>query len=56
MRQVLLLKKAYLEAFKNLGHYLVQHSFKVYFWLCAALFFITLYAFGYRLFTGFVWD
>ncbi|MEM7382599.1 MAG: DUF6747 family protein [Bacteroidota bacterium] len=56
MRQLLLFKEAYREAFKNLGHYIVRNSFKVYFWACAALFVIALYAFAYRLSTGFIWD
>jgi hypothetical protein len=56
MAKTLLLKKVYLEAFKNLGNQLVKNGFKIYFWLCASLFVMVLYAFILRLSTGFVWD
>ncbi len=56
MEKVLLIKNLYSEAFRNLGHQLVKHGFKVYFWACVALYAIVLYAFSYRIFTGFAWD
>ncbi len=56
MTKALLIKKVYLEAFKNLGHQIIKNGFKVYFWALVALLVITLYAFGYRLSTGFIWD
>lgn len=56
MTKAILVKKVYLEAFQNLGHQLVKHGFKIYFWSCAALYAVVLYAFWYRVFTGFNWD
>ena len=56
MDQILLLSKIYKEAFKNLGHKIIKHGFKIYFWASAVLFLIVLYAFIYRLSTGFAWD
>jgi hypothetical protein len=56
MVKSLLLKKVYFEAFKNLGHRIVKNGFKIYFWVCASLFVMVLYAFIFRLTTGFVWD
>ncbi|WP_354667780.1 DUF6747 family protein [Arenibacter algicola] len=56
MVKSIILKKVYLEAFKNLGNQLVKNGFKIYFWACAVLFILVLYAFVFRLTTGFVWD
>lgn len=56
MKTTLLLKEIYLEAFRNLGHYLIKHSLKVFAWCCFALFFLALYAFIFRLSTGFAFD
>ncbi len=56
MDKVLLIKNVYLEAFKSLGHKIIKHGFKIYFWSCAVLLAVVLYAFWYRVFTGFAWD
>ncbi|MEA1785172.1 DUF6747 family protein [Arenibacter sp. GZD96] len=56
MTKVLLVKKVYLDAFRNLGHMIIKHSAKAYFWFVAVLLSVVLYAFWYRIFTGFVWD
>lgn len=56
MDTVLLIKKVYFEGFRNLGNIIIKHGFKVYFWACVALYAIVLYAFSYRIFTGFAWD
>ncbi|MBO6532175.1 MAG: hypothetical protein JJ885_09825 [Muricauda sp.] len=53
MKAVLLFKDIYVEAFKNLGNYLVKHFFKVFSIVTLILFCMVLYAFIYRLSTGF---
>ncbi|KPM30946.1 Hypothetical protein I595_2925 [Croceitalea dokdonensis DOKDO 023] len=53
MKTLLLVKEIYLEGFRNITHYLLEKSFKVYSWFCFGLFFIALYALIYRLATGF---
>ncbi len=56
MNTLLLVKEIYLDGFKNLGHYLVKNYMKVFAWFSFALFFITLYAFIFRVYTGFAFD
>ncbi len=56
MKTTLLIKEIYLEAFKNLGHYLVKSYFKAFSWFCFASFLIVLYAFLFRISTGFAFD
>ncbi|MGF1559195.1 MAG: DUF6747 family protein [Flavobacteriaceae bacterium] len=56
MKNVLLIKEIYLEAFKNLGHKIVRSYFKIFSWFCFASFLIVLYAFIFRLITGFAFD
>ncbi|MEM8999522.1 MAG: DUF6747 family protein [Bacteroidota bacterium] len=56
MENILLIKKIYEQAFRNLGNYLLRNGIKVYFWVCIFLYGVVLYAFGYRLIDGFVWD
>ncbi|MEX0274055.1 MAG: DUF6747 family protein [Flavobacteriaceae bacterium] len=56
MKTALLIKEIYSEAFKNLGSYLIKSYFKIFSWFCFASFLIVLYAFLYRLFTGFAFD
>lgn len=53
MTTFLLAKQLYIQAFKNLGHYLVTYYFKILSWVCFITLAIILYAFVYRLFTGF---
>ena len=53
MSKFLLFKDLYLEAFRNLGHYLVSSYFKILTWSCVALIGVVAYAFVYRLATGF---
>ncbi len=53
MKNVLLIKEIYLEAFKNLGHAIVSSYFKAFSWFCMACFAIVLYAFVFRVVTGF---
>jgi hypothetical protein len=56
MKNVLLIKEIYLEAFKNLGHAMVKTYFKAFSWFAIASFIIMLYAFVFRVSTGFVFD
>ncbi|GMN10046.1 hypothetical protein MTsPCn9_15390 [Croceitalea sp. MTPC9] len=56
MKRFLLIKEIYLEGFKNLGHFLVEKYFKIFSWFCFILFFVVLYAFVYRVATGFAFD
>jgi len=56
MKTTLLIKEIYLEAFRNLGHYLIKSYFKAFSWFCFAAFLIVLYAFIFRLATGFAFD
>ncbi|WP_367279608.1 DUF6747 family protein [Ulvibacterium sp.] len=56
MKNFLLIREIYLEAFRNLGHYLVKSYFKAFSWFCFASFLIVLYAFLFRISTGFAFD
>ncbi|MGB5666429.1 MAG: DUF6747 family protein [Maribacter sp.] len=56
MKNVLFIKEIYLEAFKNLGHAFVKSYFKVFSLFCFASFFVMLYAFVFRVSTGFAFD
>jgi len=53
MRKVLLVREIYSEGFKNLGNALVQNAFKAFSFVCFALFTVVVYAFVYRMATGF---
>ena len=56
MQKLLLFKEIYLEAFKNLGNLLLTKYFKFFFWFCFAMLLVVMYAFSYRIATGFVFD
>ncbi len=56
MNYILLIKGIYLEAFKNLGSYFIKNFFKVFTWFCLACLVIVLYAFIFRVATGFAFD
>ncbi len=56
MKNVLLIKQIYLDAFKNLGHYIVRSYFKVFAWFSFICFLIVLYAFIFRVVTGFAFE
>ena len=56
MKTLLLIKEIYLEGFKDLGHYIVEKYFKFFAWFSIVMFVLVLYAFIYRLSTGFVFD
>ena len=56
MKTTLLIREIYLEGFRNLGHLIIKNYFKAFAWFSFVLFFIVLYAFIYRVFTGFSFD
>ncbi len=56
MKTLLLVKNIYLEGFKNLGNLIVKNYFKAFAWFSFIMFAMVLYAFIYRVFTGFVFD
>ena len=56
MKRLLLIREIYFEGFKNLGNLIVQKYFKFFTWFCFAMFFIVLYAFIYRIATGFAFN
>ncbi len=56
METVLLFKEIYLEAFRNLGNYILRNYLKIYAWFSFSLFFLALYALIFRISTGFAFD
>jgi len=56
MKTAVLLKELYLEAFRNLGHYLVRNYFKLFSWFSFAMFALAVYAFVFRIATGWAFD
>ncbi len=56
MQRFLHIKSIYLEAFRNWSNIFLKKYFKVFSWFCFGLWLITLYAFVFRLSTGFAFD
>ncbi len=56
MNTLLLIKEIYSNGFRNLGHFLVKRYFKIFAWFSFVMFLVVLYAFLYRLYTGFPFD
>jgi uncharacterized protein DUF6747 len=56
MSKLLLFKEIYFEAFRNIGNILLKKSFKIFTWFCFALLAIVIYAFVFRLSTGFAFS
>jgi hypothetical protein len=56
MKTALLIKEIYLEGFRNLGNFIVQKYFKAFAWFSFIMFFVVLYAFIFRVYTGFAFD
>ncbi len=56
MNTLLLIKEIYLNGFRNLGSYLVKRYFKIFAWFSFVMFAVVLYAFVYRVYTGFPFD
>ncbi len=53
MKTVLLLKDIYRDAFESLGHYITKNFFKGFAWFSFGMFSVVLYAFIFRVITGF---
>lgn len=53
MDKLLLVKEIYVEAFRDWTFRVLQKYFKVYSWFCFALLAMVVYAFVYRVTTGF---
>ncbi|MFD2788210.1 hypothetical protein KCTC52924_01291 [Arenibacter antarcticus] len=53
MKKVILLKEIYLEAFRNLGHIILKRYFKAFSVFCFFLLVVVIYAFIFRVSTGF---
>ena len=56
MKTVLLLKEIYTEGFRDLGNYIAKRYFKFFAWFSFIMFVVVLYAFIYRIATGFPFD
>lgn len=56
MKTALLIREIYTEGFRDLGRFIVREYFKVFAWFSFAMFAIVLYAFFFRLATGFAFD
>lgn len=56
MKTILLLKEIYAEGFRDIGNYLIRNYFKVFAWFSLAMLAVVIYAFFFRVFTGFAFD
>lgn len=56
MNTLLHLREIYLNAFRNISNYVVRNFFKVFAWFAFAMFLVVLYAFVFRIYTGFPFD
>jgi len=56
MKTILLVKDIYREAFIDLGHFITKNYFKAFAWFSFAMFTVVLYAFIFRVVTGFPFD
>ncbi|WP_338039399.1 DUF6747 family protein [Maribacter litopenaei] len=56
MKTFLLFKEIYTEAFRSIQSYIVKHYFKAFAFFTLVMFAIVLYAFLYRVSTGFVFS
>lgn len=56
MNTLLLIKEIYTEGFKNLGTRIIKNYFKAFAWFGISMYGIVLYAFIFRVSTGFAFD
>ncbi|WP_371736639.1 DUF6747 family protein [Cellulophaga sp. HaHaR_3_176] len=56
MRNILLVKEIYFEAFRNLGSFLIKNYLKIFSWCCFILIAISIYALVFRMSTGFAFQ
>lgn len=45
-----------MDAFRNLGSFIVRNYFRAFAWFSFAMFLVVLYAFLFRVYTGFPFD
>ncbi len=53
MEKILLIREIYIEAFRNWKNIILKNYFKIWAFICFTLIAITIYAFIFRLSTGF---
>ncbi len=53
MKTLLLVKELYLDGFRHISHYLVKNYFKIFAWFSFTMLAVAIYAFFFRLWTGF---
>ncbi|WP_198439679.1 DUF6747 family protein [Pareuzebyella sediminis] len=56
MKTILLLREIYIEGFRNIGSFLVRNYFKAFAWFSFVMLIVVLYAFVFRVATGFAFD
>jgi len=56
MKTVLLIKDIYRQAFESLGHFITKNFFKAFAWFSFGMFAVVVYAFVFRIVTGFPFD
>ena len=56
MKTVLLVKEIYLDSFRNIGNYLLRNYLKAFAWFSFCMICVVVYAFVFRLLTGFAFD
>lgn len=56
MKKILLIKEIYADAFRNISNLILRKYFEFFAWFSFALFLVVLYAFIFRLSTGFPFD
>lgn len=56
MKTILLVKNIYLEGFKNIGNFMVRNYFKGFAIFSFIMFAVVMYAFVFRVITGFAFD
>ena len=56
MKTITLFWDLYEAAFKAIGNFMLRHAYKLLFWFCFISYLIVLYAFLYRVATGFAFD
>ena len=56
MKTLLLCKEIYLESFRDLSHLIVKNYFKAFAWFSFVMFAVVVYAFVFRVITGFAFD
>ncbi len=56
MNKLLLVKEIYVQAFRNFGNLILRRYFEFFTWFCFIMFAVVLYAFMFRIVTGFPFD